>query len=349
MISATFLFLLYYCIHLLTITASVRITFKMSPFSEMTVKSSSIARLNEKVSKTIFPWFTIADVSFDNAEYLNETIDLSKQINSADQFVLEVWFLKGFVISKETSPFVLMPIKENSLQYIFLDNSILEFYDKKLKKIDYSCESFLASYFDLDIEDIKNNRVNKTQLFEQIESSTFSIRFYNLQITEGLVFTEPLCPLLFKNMALTYWAMNGFQNNRLVHRSLEFSDLKETFGNTSEIDLNCQISSLIFMYIYRGSLSSRNIDKNVFLNTFEIRIVGVLGKITDADTFGLRRLKNIIFQLSNTREFLHLSDNKWLSGLNDDFKYSPDIDMGGHLRQFFQYSFRSDILYIRLS
>ena len=315
------------------VSAIINVKMYMVNSSLVEFQTHDIFQLNKKFSQTIYPQFPTAIIKFDNNLVLNETIDFRNQPSGLGQLELHIWYLKGFVISRSALPLALFFNSADYLVTINLNDSFFRFFDKFKRRLDTSCESFLASYFDLDIDDIIKNRVNKTQLFIEIEHSLFSLNLDILAFMTGVVLDGLICPLLFKNSFLHNFVVIGSQENRLIYRSLEFRDLKDTFGDTETLNLHTDILKYSISNIYRSEFCSRNFNKLVFKNTVSIKLIGVIGKIVDSDTFALINLKELVLIFSNTREFLHMSDNKWMSQLNYESRslkladFSDEYDM----------------------
>ena len=254
---------------------------------------------------------------------INQTLDVSYQTNLSD-FTLTFEALGGFVVSKEASPCVLPP---NISEIVKFSNTIFKFYDKNLRLLGPTCDSFLASYFDIDIGELLSGKVNKTKLFDELQVSTLSINFYFVSFEEPVAHEQKICPLAFKHFYTSTLFIASLQSNVLSSHKLEFADLEETFGESaSSLDLNCTLSEVWLRRLYRVEINSRFLNKLVFANTNHMTFIGVMGRIADDNVFKyLRNLKLMVFGFYNTREFFHYSNNRWLADLNYGTNLDPQI------------------------
>lgn len=261
---------------------------------------------------------------------INQTLDLtSLSTNLSGTFYVEILSAQGFIVSKDASPFIIPPIipMNQTQAALIFKNSAFFFYDSNRRPLGASCDGFLASYFGMDIGDLRSGRVNKSSLFEQLQASTFSMTVVGLILHEYVDLGQKLCPLIFKNFNMDSFTLSGLHKNMLSSHMLEFSDLEETFGETaSSLDLNCWIAALWIRKIYRPELSSKLFNRHVFAKTNIIFISGVMGRISEDALFrSLEALNEIFFDAYNTREFFHYSNNKWLSEFHGCRHMDPQI------------------------
>ena len=200
---------------------------------------------------------TLVQIFFNFTLVITNTINL-QNLHFTDNSVVNLLNMKGLAVSNESLPYVFIdPIYARArIIHLQLAFSSLRFFDRRLKTIDTTCNSFLASYFDLKVENIKNDKVDKNELFRQLEYGAFG-NLQSLEFDLTTVFDGPLCPLLFKNSRIALLKFNEMQLNTLVHHLVEFSFLNETFPRAAEIDINFKLPNLEFLSLYRTSLSSK--------------------------------------------------------------------------------------------
>ena len=253
--------------------------FKITNEDTMTIRIRHERDAVLNLSQSAFSNATEIFISLDNSVVLGQPIDLGAESFPNSVISIYLVFLKGFVASMRASPFILLP---DSWHYdIFFEYSSLIYYDTKHKALGPSCDAFMASYFELDINSVLNGTFNKSLLFQQIEVSTFSFKISSLIFMETAEYMSSICPLMFKNSNITYMEWVGLQSNRIVQHMPEFSDLKDTFNMSQELDLNCEIRILQLSEIYRTDIGTRNLNSNVFFKTKLIFISGVLNSFKE--------------------------------------------------------------------
>ena len=262
------------------------------------------------------------EVNFNSSFVLPYSLYLGnlRLLSDAQVFLI---FSKGIVVSRETSPFIRYG-RSGIISKTVFSKSRIAFYNRYLAPINTSCDSFLASYFDLELDDIKHGRINKTHLFESIESGPFS-NIDNLEFGTDIEFDGPFCPLLFKNSVSEQLTIQGLQSNRLVRSMLEFWDLSHVSGGQGQLNLNATNRVLLITHIYRVGIGSATLNKDVFKLTKNLVLSGVLAAFPDEDVFkNLRALRKLILEATNLREFLHSSTNKWIEYLNYEVDTDPN-------------------------
>ena len=157
----------------------------------------NIRSVNRQLENNIYPYLRSIYIWLDNAAVVNETINFGHQPNFTDlHFYIEN--AQGFVVSNNCAPFISFNVYYGYPITVFIEHSQLQFYDKSQLPIN-SCDSYLASYFDLNVDDLVNNRVNKTELFVNLTYSTFTFPINYLVLFQSVKYTHPLCPLAFRH------------------------------------------------------------------------------------------------------------------------------------------------------
>ena len=173
----------------------------------LTVQSSSIHQMNVELALKKF-YIDLLDFKLDGL-VINEAIDLRSQ-NFSSMFMITFWLTKGFVIANHSQPIFILPFMGHDAYIaVTFDYGYFKFYNKHLQPLDSSCDSYLASYFDLDIEDLQNGRVNRTLLVSQIDTSFFP-PMSRLDFSSNFIPTTKVCPLIFKNAFIGF--LNIFDN-----------------------------------------------------------------------------------------------------------------------------------------
>ena len=280
------------------------------------INSMSISDINR--NSVNYSYSLEVDIWFGNNKVWDSTLNL-QYIKFNFGGMLSVRCLKGFVISKSTSPLFIAAYTEEAKDYSFviMDSQIL-FYNKNLEPIDSSCDSFLASYFDLNPDDLKQKgKVNKSLLFDQITEILFSVNAKELFIHKDNLIAGPICPLFFKNSQITKLSIAGLQNNRLTTHIFEFSDMKQTFEDGKMRDLDWNVQRLYLSDIYRLSIGPKVLDSDILQPVQRIIFSGVLSPFAQEDVFkDFKNIRAITILASNLREFLHSSTNEWMAYLN---------------------------------
>ena len=119
------------------------------------------------------------------------------------QITIQFEALGGLIVSKEASPIVMLPVSNNlnmnTLIVVEFMNSHIKFYDKHHRLLGPTWDSFLASYFDIDIDNIRSGNVNKSRLYEEVLLSPLRINVYGFLFNESVDHEQTICPLDFKN------------------------------------------------------------------------------------------------------------------------------------------------------
>ena len=100
------------------------------------------------------------------------------------------------------------------------------------------------------LDDVVNDRYNKTELFNSIEKSLFSFEIGRLMFSTPGQVADKFCPLVFKNAQIKRVELAGFQKTRLSKSFLEFEDLEKTFGKNTTISLNFTIEGFALLDMY---------------------------------------------------------------------------------------------------
>ena len=128
------------------------------------IQVKSIFRTNTDLRAEVFQQLNNINFYFDYS-FQNQTLDVSFQTDFAFPFELNIYTFQGFIVTRNVSPFLMPPVipKGPYSAILYLKGSVLSFYEKNCRPLDGSCDSFLTSYFDLDLVEIRSCEWSREQ------------------------------------------------------------------------------------------------------------------------------------------------------------------------------------------
>ncbi|CAF0732264.1 unnamed protein product [Brachionus calyciflorus] len=173
--------------------------------------------------------------------------------------------------------------------------------------------------YDVNLETLNHDHVcNLSQIDHHNYVALFSSFKYILIGSGSFTMSGRLCPLAFMNANLRQIEAYYIESNNTV----KFSQLDEN------IDLNCSVLNLRVWSAKNLVLDSHFLNAHIFALTRNIDFDFVYFHSIEDGTFqGLNKLRTLIFDLMNLKDFITKSDNKWMHSLNSNVTVDYDNSM----------------------
>ena len=284
-----------------------------------------MTRLNKQLKSQVYAKPRVLNLDFLNSVTISEKIDLTEQSDFYQYADVYLKGVNGFVVSREAAPILAWNGNLKLDISLSFQKTKLRFFDQRLDPLDGSCESFLASYFQLNTSDIKSGKLSAKELAKTMVNGLFTAYYRFWYILNDVEYYEPVCPLVFKNLVIEAFLLEGLESNKLVKHTLRFSDMAKIMGNSSEESINCKIHNAIFKGVFRVDIGTDLLNRHVFALTSSLVINGALSRFSDDLFRNLISLKVIYLEILNMREFFHASDNIWLKSINHGLRVDPII------------------------
>jgi hypothetical protein len=167
---------------------------------------------------------------------------------------------------------------------------------------------------DNDKSQILDEKLCNTELLISNVSLNLFSNLQNVNLNFLNSFTTPLCPIVFANMELNSLEINRLRNDLILKSKLIFMKIKNP--NNRTFSLNCSISNFALSDVYKYKLISEEIfNEEMLKNTRLFMVHGTLDYVDETFIKNIPSIRYLMFNLYNMREFLHLSDNKWMSNI----------------------------------
>ena len=226
--------------------------------------------------------------------YLDKPIPLDAFSRSQYNLEIFIFYMKAIDAAMINSIFELGPIE--TIFHIYFERSNLRFYmNDPLNQIDANmCNSeYFAS---LNIQ-LFSNMSNAFIYFSQTTRHEYSI-----------------CPFVFKNALIFKLSFFNMRYDRIIKNRLRFYSLPLSDPDMTDT-LNSSITAFELADIYRVEIDESLLHPWVFGKTNSFTIIGTLSKVHPDLFKSLMSVNLLYFYFYNTREFFHMSDNKWLASI----------------------------------
>ena len=225
---------------------------------------------------------------FKNSFHLNRTIDLNpfSFINTTIYFTFSN--LNGIDIETSGPIFSITPAFEGADYDFSFANLILAFYYKGELIDQRLCDMDLLGEIDVN-------------LFSNLSSVAFS----------GNMNIKPVCPYVFRNAHIELFILDSFEMDLVQTRGFQFLKLK----NADNYSLHARFNQIRFVRVFHFVLDHETLNSMIFESVRSLDIGGYLRSI-ESDVFkSFNHITALKLELSNIFEFLHSSDNSWMSSL----------------------------------
>ena len=263
-------------------------------------------------------------------EFEKKTI-MDKFLKSPDYFailvsLIEIHRVQGFYLSPEYETSL---ISFNS--FVFY-RFYLDFYDKNSQLIvkkpndddKYSlCDNYLRAFYDIDT--IENNSGNddidskSKWMINEYKGFLADARFRYLTFSLGSSYRNELCPIVFKSSAIEYLQIYGLFDSWISRNVLRFSQMEGVyFKNTKFKDIQANILKVLFSNTYNLLIDKFILNEQVFRNVEQLILHGHFRTIEKNVFRSFRFFRVLILESTNFREFLHNSNNEWLTSFKNN-------------------------------
>lgn len=234
-----------------------------------------------------------------NLSLSSDLFDLSENY----QFEIEISNLFGF--NFEINPLIVL---NNVYEFasLIIEFTKLDLYTNGKLVDEEMCEKLL------DEEDFFSSQSRNRTNGAFANMHLISITFF-----KDIDYTRKVCPLIFHNALLHKVLFYDFKSDFFSRNYFQVMKLKSNKSvEMLKRHLNSRIEKLSMLNVNRVRISKYTLDEFVFDYTLEITLKGTLDSI-ETDVFKpFKHLQHLRFTLYNTREFYHLTENKWMAYLN---------------------------------
>ena len=281
--------------------------------------TSSVAELNTILQKTLPSLQSeenVVTVNFRPSIIIDSSIDIGSYSKNAS-LLLDLRWIKGFQAD------IGKPVVTGAPSWLDFELQLgsFDFFDRQDRLLNSSCISYLMSFYNL--TDGQYHEANKSELLMNYVG-IFSFHVKTFDSSGDMAFKNRVCPLVFKGANITIFQVLMMQNTAISRNQLEFVDTTSD-SVMQDFPLDCYIDELDFKLSYRLRISSLLLNEKIFSSTSSIQIHGVVESIAIGSFRNLQSLKRVDLTLYNLRNFLHSSDNRWMSSLNFGNDYDPDL------------------------
>ena len=112
-------------------------------------------------------------------------------------------------------------------------------------------------------------------------------------------------------------------NTILVRNVMRFYEIRNQRNRSFE--LNSNIKQVSIGHIYQVSIDRKLLHELVFEQIYELTLVGTFGSFESDLLKKFSKLRVFILTISNMREFIHASDNLWMSSLDYHSKNISEV------------------------